>query len=147
MPRPNLLQRLLGYRRLESFLFRDGLQEYVFERLAGREAAQALLQHDASGIDDHDAVADLRYLWQNVCGEHDGMLACQAVDEPADLADLAGVQADGRLVEHQYRRIVNDRLRQAHALTIALGELSADAMRHVGEAANLEHALHRVVNF
>ena len=68
------------------------------------------------------------------------------MDEPADLVNLARVESDRRLVEHQHRRIVNDRLREAHALAIALGKLAADAMGHVGEAANLEHALDRVVD-
>ena len=67
----NLLQRLLSLRDLVPFFFRDGLQEYIFERLARRQAAEALLQHHASGVDDHDAVADLRNLGQDMGREHD----------------------------------------------------------------------------
>src|SRR6516164_9154738 len=75
------------------------------------------------------------------------MLAGEAVDEPPDLVDLARVEADRRLVEHQHRRIVDDCLRESDALTIALGKLAADTMGHVGEAANLQHALDRFLNF
>ena len=65
------------------------------------------------------------------------------VNQSANLVNLARVETDRRLVEHQHRRIVNQRLRQADALSIALGELAANSMRHVGEAANLEHVLER----
>src|SRR5262249_6899474 len=147
MPRSNLLERLLGLRHLVPFLFRDGLQENIFERLAGRQAAQAFLQHHAPGVDDHDAVADLRDFGQDVRRKHDRMLAGEAVDEPANLMNLARVESDGRFVEHQDRWIVNDGLRQAHALAITFGKLAADAMAHVGKPTNLEHALDRVVDF
>ena len=65
------------------------------------------------------------------------------VNQPANFVNLARVETDGRFVEHQHRRIVNQRLRQADALSIALRELSANPMRHVSEAANLEHVLER----
>src|SRR5262249_43383801 len=108
--------------------------------------AQALLKHHPAGIDDHDAIADLRDLGQNMGREYDRVLTRESVDQPAYLVDLSRIEADGRLVEHQHRRIVDERLCETDPLTIALGELAADAMGHVGKAANLEHALDRLIN-
>ena len=50
------------------------------------------------------------------------MLFAQLSDQLSHLDDLLGVQAEGRLVEDQHFRIVNDGLRQSHALSQALGE-------------------------
>ena len=104
-----------------------------------------LLQHDAAVVDDHDLVTDLRNLGQDVRREHHRAIAGRhRLDQAADLVNLARVETDGRLVEHQHRRIVNQRLREADALSIALRELPANAMRHVLESAHVERMLERV---
>ena len=44
------------------------------------------------------------------------MLGAQLSDQLAHLDDLLGVQANGRFVENQHLRIVEDGLGQAHPL-------------------------------
>ena len=44
------------------------------------------------------------------------------IDQLARLRYLDRVDADGRLIENQHLRIVNDRLRQPDALSEALGQ-------------------------
>ena len=70
----------------------------------------------------------------------------RSVDQAANLVNLARVEADRRLVEHQHRRIVNQRLRESDALAIALRKLAADSPRHIGQAADLEHVIERVLD-
>src|SRR5271154_4587498 len=70
--------------------------------------------------------------------EYDRTFTGEPLNQLADFVDLARVKSDGRLVEHQHRRIVNQCLPQPDALSIALGELAADAMRHVGQTADVE---------
>ena len=55
--------------------------------------------------------------------------AGELADELADLDDLTRVEADRRLVEHEHRRIVDQRLRQADALPEALGEVAEQPTR------------------
>ena len=65
------------------------------------------------------------------------------VYQAANFMNLPRIETDRRLVEHQHGRIVNQRLRQADALPIALGQLPANPVRHVGQPANFEHVLER----
>ena len=69
--------------------------------------------------------------------------ARQIADQRADLADLDRVEADGRLVEDQHRRIVHDRLGESDALAIALRERADHAATHVRETAAFERAVDR----
>src|SRR5579862_5958054 len=145
--RPDLLQRLLAAAFQLVMLLGDRLQEHVLERSAGRQVRDLLLQRDASAIDDDDFVADLRNLRQNVGREHHRPLVGRhRFDEAADLMNLARIESDRGLVEHQHRRIMNQRLREADPLTIALRELPADAVRHVFEAADLERVVERILD-
>ena len=50
-----------------------------------------------------------------------------------------GIEAGRRLVEDQHVGVVDERLRQADALPVALRELAAVAVGHVGDARPLHH--------
>ena len=54
-----------------------------------------------------------------------------------------GIEAGGRLVEDQHVGVVDERLRQADALPVALRQLGAEAVRHVGDPRALHHRLTR----
>ena len=69
-----------------------------------------------------------------------------ARDQAADLADLDRVEADGRLVEDQHRRLVHDRLGEPDALAVALRERADHAAVHVAQAAALDRAVDRVAS-
>ena len=53
------------------------------------------------------------------------MIAGELLDELARLDDLLRVEAGRRLVEDQHVRVVDERLRQADALPVALRQLAA----------------------
>ncbi len=93
------------------------------------------LGHDAAAIDDHHPIADHGDLRKDVGREDDGVLAGQGPDEGADLGDLLGVETDGGLVQDQHLGVAQQRLGQAHALAIALGQLADEAALHVGDEA------------
>ena len=66
------------------------------------------------------------------------------MNQSADFVNLARVETDSRLVEHQHGRIVNQCLGQPDALAITLRELATNPMRHVTESANVEYVLERL---
>ena len=69
------------------------------------------------------------------------MGAGELFDQRADLDDLMGIQANSGLVKHQNRGVVDDRLGEADALAKAFGQVTGDAVCHLGEAAAREHAV------
>jgi len=79
---------------------------------------------ELSLVDDDDLLAGLLAFGQAVRAQDDGVVAGEALDELARFIDLLGVEAGGRLVENQDVGIVDDGLRQADALALALGELA-----------------------
>src|SRR6185312_15491991 len=91
--------------------------------------------------DDDDARAGRLHLAEDVGGEDDRLLLPDRLDDGADLGDLVGVEARGRLVEDKHLELVHDRLRQAHALAKALGQLAYERAQTVADAALLDHAL------
>ena len=70
--------------------------------------------------DDDDAVRDALHFRQDVRAQDDRVLAAELLDQLAHFRDLLRVQASRRLVEDQHIRVVNQRLRQAHALAVTL---------------------------
>ena len=72
------------------------------------------------GLDHQQAIAGLADLRQEVAGDQQGVLAAQLPDQVAHLDDLHRVQAAGRLVQDQQRRLVHQRLGHAHALPVAV---------------------------
>jgi len=77
-----------------------------------------------------------------VRAQQHGVLAAQFANQVADFDDLARVQANGGLVKHQHGRIAHQRLRQAHALPVALGQVADNAVCHGRQAAALHHPVH-----
>ena len=69
------------------------------------------------------------------------MVAAQVFDEGADLDDLLGVQAHGGLVQNEHRGVADQRLGNAHALLIALGEVADEPVVHVFDLHQLADLL------
>ena len=67
------------------------------------------------------------------------MVAAEAFDQLASLDDLLRVEASRRLVENQHLGIVQQCLGEADALPIPFRQLSAMAVRHVGDLRTLHH--------
>src|SRR5882724_4659936 len=66
----------------------DGAQEHLFEAAAAREARHVLLEDDPSLVDDHDLLADLRDLGENVRREDHRTLPGKLTNQGTDLDDL-----------------------------------------------------------
>ena len=81
--------------------------------------------HDLALVDDDDALAGLRDFGQDVRAEDDRVIAGELLDQLARLDDLLRVEAGGRLVEDQHVGVVDQRLRQADALLVALRQLAS----------------------
>ena len=87
------------------------------------KVGQRILRDDLPLVDDDHAVAHVRHFMQDVGGEHHGVVLAQAGDQLADLDDLLGIKADGRLVHDDDLGVAHQRLRHAHALLVALERL------------------------
>src|SRR6185369_17813510 len=91
-------------------------------------------------------LADLRHLGEDVRREDHRPLPAELANERANLDDLARVEADRRLVEHEYGRVVDQCLREAHALAEPFGEVAEQAVAHGVEAAEPYDALDAVLD-
>src|SRR5205823_10121315 len=74
--------------------------------------------------DDERLLADGGHVGKDVGGEHDGVLAGERFDELAYLDDLGGIETDGGLVEDEHLGIAEQRLGEADALLLSLGEVA-----------------------
>ena len=87
--------------------------------------------------------AGLPNILDDVGGKDDSVALAQFPDQAAYVADLVGVESHGRLVEYHHRRVVQDRLRDAHPLLEALGQVADQAPAHATQAAALLGLAHR----
>ena len=90
--------------------------------------------------DDDDARAGRLHLAEDVRREDDRLLLADLLDDAADLGDLVGVEARGRLVEDEHLGLVHDRLREADALAEALRQFADERAQAIADAALLDDA-------
>jgi len=67
-------------------------------------------------------LADGFHLFENMGGEHDGLILAHAAYQLADLVLLVRIETIRRFVEDKYGWIVNQRLGETDPLTEALGK-------------------------
>src|SRR6266404_5801182 len=137
--------------QLEPRLHRYGVDETVSRADFQQQrfgATRAILQiADRVGCDqlalvnDDDLFAGLLDFRQNVRAEDDGVVAGEALDELASIVDLLGVEAGGGLVENEHVGIMDDGLREADALTIALGEFAEQLVLNIDNGAALANII------
>ena len=77
--------------------------------------------------------------------EEHGALASQLLDDAPHLDDLRRVEPDGRLVQDQDLRLVEQRLRQPEALAQSLGQVADEAVGTIDQVDLLEHLVDAVV--
>jgi hypothetical protein len=93
-------------------------------------------------VDHHQPVAGLLDLGEQVAGdEHGGALVGQAAQQVADLDDPGRVQPVGRLVQHQQRRVGQQRGGDAEALLHAQRVGAVGVVGPVGQPDQLQHLL------
>jgi hypothetical protein len=113
------------------------LDDMAPERVDHRARCAAL--DDLAGVDERDFVAAVGFL-QVVRGEqhrHAGAGA-QALDEAPDLASVGQVEPDGRLVEKQDPRVVDDAAHDIERAPHAAGKRADRALPLIVQAEQLE---------
>ena len=107
----------------------------------GSELGDRALADQPAGPDDHHAVDGLLHLGEQMAGDEHGaaLVVGQVPDEPAQPLDALGVQAVGRLVEHEDGGVAEQRRRQGEPLAHAEGVAARPAVAGVGEPDLDEH--------
>ncbi len=108
----------------------------------GADVVERPVGDDAALGDDDRAGAGRLDLAQVVRREEHGALFPDLLDVPDDLRLLVGIEIGGGLVEDQDRRIVHQRLPEADALAVAVGEGADVLAEHLGQAADVDDPLH-----
>ena len=112
---------------------------------AALQRGRRVVGHDLAAGDDDRAGADGVDLFEDVGGDDDRLVRRHALDQRPHLMLLVRVEAVGRLVEHQDRRIMQQRLRQADAALEALGQGFDRLQAHAFQPCELQGVLHPVV--
>ena len=99
------------------------LERLVERCVSGLHSGGCAVENHPSPIDENDAPGHGFHLLQDMCRKQDGLVLSEFADGLADLAGLVGIEAAGGFVHDQDVRLVQQHLRHAGALAIALGEL------------------------
>ena len=108
--------------RDRGFDLREQLGRGVFEDQLGLvldrdQFVEPAFTHERALVQDADAVADFLHLAEQMRAEQHGDAALFEIeDEVANLARAGGIDAGGRLIEHEQPRLLDHRLREADAL-------------------------------
>ena len=105
------------FRRLHGQLHSALSREQPFQIFRG------VAGHQLPFGQNQDSGADLLHLRQNVTGKNDGVLLPQLADQLPYLRNLPGVKPHGRLVQNDDLRVAQHRLRNAHPLAVAFGQI------------------------
>jgi hypothetical protein len=108
-------------------------------------AAQLLrsaVGHDAAAVDDDGARAGGVDFLEDMGREHDRLAAPELADQVPDLVLLVRIEAVGGLVHDEHVRVVDQRLREAGAVLVALRQRVDRLVQHRLQEAQLHHAGH-----
>src|SRR4051794_17822550 len=120
---------------------RVGRAHHDLDGVAGELGHGALAAHPAAG-DDDDAVDELLDLAEPVAGQQHGAAAPGALaQQRAQPVHALGIEAIGRLVEHQDARIAEQRRRDVQSLAHAQRVALHPAMPRGGEPDEVEHLI------
>ena len=98
-------------------------------------------RRERAGVDQRDAVAALGFV-QIVGGDQHGDARLREhVDQAPELAPRQRIDAAGRLVEEQDRRLVEDRAAERQPLPPAAGEVARQRRLAAAQAGHLDHEL------
>src|SRR5439155_8386407 len=97
--------------------------------------------NNAAAVNEDDAVSHGLHFLQDVGGEQDGLAAPQFADGLAHFADLVGIETAGGLVHDEHVRLVQQNLRHADALAVALREFVDALFDDRFERATRHHGL------
>ncbi len=103
--------------------------------------ARLVVGHHVAAVDDDHPVADGLHLLHDMGAEHHGLRPADVLDQRPHIGELVGVQAAGGLIEDQHLRVMDQGLRQAHPLAVALAQLPDALVLLAPQAHQLHHAL------
>ena len=93
-----------------------------------------------AALDDADRRAAIGQLGEDVARNEDRLAhPAKFLEEGLDLDPRAGIEAGGRLVEDQHRRIVDQRFRQAEPLLHAARKAVDERLALAGQIEQVEH--------
>ena len=141
--RPRRLHLEPGRLQRARARFEIGQPDEHRRRGRGREhVVDAPFEHELAAVDDRDAVAGVLDLGEQVARhEHGAALGAEAAQQLADLADAGRVEPVRRFVEHEQRRVLEQRGREAEPLLHAERVAAHFVVAAFGEADELEHRL------
>ena len=82
-------------------------------------------------IDEADLIAEFLRLLHPMGRKQDGVLFAQFTNQLTAGPDLGGVQASGRLIQDEHRRIREQSVRQADALPVAFRQRADELPAHI----------------
>ena len=121
--------------------FRDDL---AFANHAALQIVRRIRCENFSTQHDHHTAARHLHFRQNVRRDQHRVRARQTFDERTHETYLVRIKPDGRFVEDDQIRLVNDGIRQPDTLFVAFGKLTDDALAHIRETALLENRINAV---
>ena len=104
----------------------------------GLQIGQFFRQTQVSAPQDDDALGDRLHLRKQVGRQHDGVGPAEVAQGGQRFLLLAGVEAVGRLVEDQQRRVGDQGVGQADALAEALGQRAEQGPANALQPAALD---------
>ena len=117
-----------------------GAEQYVPAGAGLDQLRRGHVGEQPAAADDDQVVGGLRHLAHQVAGDQDGAaVGGQLPEEPADPVDALRVQAVDRLVEHQHRRVAEQRGGDAEPLLHAERETADPAPGHRFEPGQPQH--------
>ena len=113
--------------------------------IAGRggQVVRRALQHQPALVDQHHVGAGGRHVLDQVGGDQHAGVGADLPQQFAEVQPLVGVEADGRLVEQQDLRVVDDRLGDAGPAHHAAGQRLESGVGLVGQPDPVDRPLHR----
>ena len=94
-------------------------------------------------VDQDDVGARDRHVLDQVGGDQHAAVDAEVTQQLTEVEALLGVEPDGRLVEQQHRRVVDDRLGDAGPAQHAAGERLHPGVGLGGETDPVDRPLHR----
>ena len=98
-------------------------------------------RREPAGVDDRHAIAALGLVQVVRRHEHGRAAVRQVVDQPPELAARHRIDAAGRLVEKDDRRLVQQRAAERQPLPPAAGQVARELALASAESGHLEHEL------
>src|SRR5262245_15227130 len=104
-----------------------------------RQVVGRIDRHNLAIIDNDHPVTRHAHFRKDMSAEDDRMVMPEVFNSLADVDDLTWIESYSGLIENEYRRIVEERLCQAHTLTIAFREIPDETALHLVHAAEFHH--------